>query len=171
LSVWPCFKTHIKLVVCIRVSGQQKHLFYKANTQMHHFKVRPLQKPFVPSFAYFVSAYRIPKITVYSSSSASYYQQGLSIANPRVCYKLQDALTFFRSNLIFCGLSTHTKHTHKPWPIAIITPLCSVLAQAAMSFAPSPSPLQLSPPLPRQPLCHIHCSRCHCRSPLPSLLL
>jgi hypothetical protein len=30
-------------VVHIRVSGQQKHLFYKTNTQMHHFRVGPLQ--------------------------------------------------------------------------------------------------------------------------------
>jgi hypothetical protein len=39
-------------VVRIRVSGQQKHLFYKMNTQMRHFKVRPLRKTFAPSFAY-----------------------------------------------------------------------------------------------------------------------
>jgi hypothetical protein len=30
-------------LVRIRVSGQQKHPFYKTNTQMHHFKVGPLQ--------------------------------------------------------------------------------------------------------------------------------
>ncbi len=39
-------------VVRIRVLGQQKHLFYKMNTQMHHFRVGPLQCNVWPSFAY-----------------------------------------------------------------------------------------------------------------------
>jgi hypothetical protein len=36
----------------IRVSGHKKHLFYKTNTQMLHYKVIPLQQPFAPSFVY-----------------------------------------------------------------------------------------------------------------------
>ncbi len=36
----------------IYVSGQQKHLFYKMDMQMHHFKVEPSQCDVWPSFAY-----------------------------------------------------------------------------------------------------------------------
>jgi hypothetical protein len=36
----------------ISVSGQQNHLFYKTNAQMHHVKAQPLQQPFAPSFTY-----------------------------------------------------------------------------------------------------------------------
>jgi hypothetical protein len=32
--------------------GATKTPFYKTNTQMHHFKIRPLQKPSAPSFVY-----------------------------------------------------------------------------------------------------------------------
>ncbi len=39
---------------CIRICvlGQKNHLFCKKNTQMHHFKVEPLQCNVWPSFAY-----------------------------------------------------------------------------------------------------------------------
>jgi hypothetical protein len=40
------------LCMCICILGQQKHLFYKTNTQMHHFKVQPLQQHSAPSFAF-----------------------------------------------------------------------------------------------------------------------
>jgi hypothetical protein len=50
------------------------------------------------------------------------------IANPETHYKLQYLLTFFRSDLMFCGLTTNTKTQHKPWPIATITHLSPALS-------------------------------------------
>jgi hypothetical protein len=37
------FSEFLLVVVPICISGQQKHLFNKMNTQMHHFRVQPLQ--------------------------------------------------------------------------------------------------------------------------------
>jgi hypothetical protein len=51
-NIWPFIhatnkkNTQIKnghFVMHIRVSGQRNHLFCKTNTQMHHFRVKPLQ--------------------------------------------------------------------------------------------------------------------------------
>ncbi len=43
-------------------------------------------------------------------------------------------------SLLFFVVSPHTpKHTHKQWPVTTIIPLSPVVAQAAVSFAPSPS--------------------------------
>jgi hypothetical protein len=50
--------------------------------------------------------------------------------------------------------------------MAFVTALLLVVAQAVMSFAPSPSPSQLMPTLlTYQPCCHSHypcCCHCHC---------
>jgi hypothetical protein len=47
-------------------------------------------------------------------------------------------------SFLFFVVSSHTQtHTHKPWPITTIIPLSPVVAQATLSFAPSPSLLPL----------------------------
>jgi hypothetical protein len=61
-NIWPSIcatnqktNTQIKnghFVMCIHVSGQRNHLFCKTNTQMRHFRVRPLQCDVQPSFVY-----------------------------------------------------------------------------------------------------------------------
>jgi hypothetical protein len=66
--------------------------------------------------------------------------------------------TILLSSLFFV-VSLHTqKQTYQPWPIAIIIPLSPVIAQAALSFVPSPSPSPLLPPSNACfPLCHRPC--------------
>jgi hypothetical protein len=61
-NIWPSIcasnkktNTQIKnghFVVCICVSGQWNHLFCKTNTQICHYRVKPLQCNVWPSFAY-----------------------------------------------------------------------------------------------------------------------
>ncbi len=78
---------------------------------------------------------------------------------------------FFDPALFFIASLQTQKLTHKPWPIATIILLSPVVAQVAVSFAPSPSPLPLTLPLLA---CHLlpcsHCLWCRRRLPLPSLL-
>jgi hypothetical protein len=74
---------------------------------------------------------------------------------------------FFSLPYFLWSFHTHQNKQTNHGPFATITPLSPVIAQAAMSFTPSPL---LPPSNTHHPLCLSHCPSCRHRLPLSSLL-